>query len=679
MGRFSGSKKFDFLYAYGKVEDLWQEIPAVKKRKRKEKLRRFFKFLKYFIITALVILLLVAGAALMSLKKHYDHAVQGKNQLESAVEEARQGDFSEAEELASRAENNFKALSAGLERAGSGRIISSFPSLKARISGYNHLVDSAALLSVSLRRGSSLGVEAREIIGDAEISNFDQLDKEKKEGLLRLLYESLPEIKGIEADLDLALWNLERVDSKLILPIFSERLERAKEEILDKREDWNRGVKIASLLPKLAGYPGDSDFLVFFQNNDELRPTGGFLGTYGILTTKNGEIERFDTHNIYHMDMPLEGRLGVEPPAPIKRYLNNEWYMRDGNWSPDWPASARKLDWFFHKEEELLPPENKINDFQGDFDGVFAITPEFVTELLAITGPVTIEGKEYHSENFQDLLQYQVERGYEETNTRAWHRKEVIGKILQELKIELFDLASDEWSRVASSFQESLKKKDALLYFHNERYQALARELDWTGHIKDSPADYLMVVDSNMRALKTDSVMERGINYSLESSPNGLFADLRINYSHHGEPSWKVSEYKSYTRVLVPEGSELVEMNRNNLGPSGPSEADVTSVQGKTSFGTFLTLPPGEVGSLNLKYKLPRQAEEYVREKGKYVLLLQKQPGAVLKESSIDIGVDNEIISYQPTGFYATLRGENSVLWESDIVADRKMEVEFEK
>lgn len=678
MGRFFKSKKFDFIQAYEKMGDLWQELPVSKKRTRKKRIKRALKFFGYLGTILLLLLVISLGVVFVDLKKYYTYAMEGKSQLEQAVEEVKKGNFSRAQVLADKSAHNFYSVSQRFDRLESNPLINLSGTLRHQLSNYSDLSDSAFLISTSLKRVSLLGGNVKQILGDREISNFEQLDKEEKEELLRLLYESLAEIRGVEANLDLALWNLEKMDTNLAFFPFSQQLRESQKELAQKRKELGRLSQIFSLIPHMAGYPNNSHFLVFFQNSDELRPTGGFLGTYGILETRSGEIERFDTHNIYHMDMPLEGEMFVEPPEPIGKYLNKNWYMRDGNWSPDWPTTAQKLDWFYHKENQMLPPANRINDFQGQFDGVFAITPEFVSSLLAITGPVTIEGKQYNKNNFKELLQYQVERGYQASNKSAWDRKEVVGEILQELKIKIFNLPSDKWSRVVSALQNSLSRKNILLYFENDNYEKIVQGFDWGGRIKYSPQDYLMVVDSNMGALKTDSVIERGVDYSLEQGLNGIFVDLNINYSHHGEPSWKISGYKSYTRVLVPRGSELLEVKRNNLGPESPADVDTGRVKDKLSWGTYITLEPGEVGNLNLKYKLPADLEKRIQRAGKYVLLLQKQPGVNLKNSLIDISLTNGIKSYKPVGFSASMQDDNSVEWRSDITGDRRIEIELE-
>jgi len=91
----------------------------------------------------------------------------------------------------------------------------------------------------------------------------------------------------------------------------------------------------------IAGYNGSQRYLLLFQNNSELRPTGGFIGTYGILEIANGQIKEFFVDDIYHLDSQVINKLNNQIPAPLEKYLNvKEWYMRDCNWDPDFSFSA---------------------------------------------------------------------------------------------------------------------------------------------------------------------------------------------------------------------------------------------------------------------------------------------------------------------------------------------------
>ena len=77
------------------------------------------------------------------------------------------------------------------------------------------------------------------------------------------------------------------------------------------------------------------------------------MGTLGVLKVKLGDLVYFKTSDAYHLDMPasLSQDFNVDPPVAIKKYLGvDRWYLRDSNWSPDWPTSAKNIQWFYNME-----------------------------------------------------------------------------------------------------------------------------------------------------------------------------------------------------------------------------------------------------------------------------------------------------------------------------------------
>jgi len=416
--------------------------------------------------------------------------------------------------------------------------------------------------------------------------------------------------------------------------------------------------------------------LVLLQNNDELRPTGGFLGTYGILEIKDGDISRFDTHDIYHLDMPVKDKINVIPPEPLKKYLEaDRWFMRDSNWSPDWPTAASEIKRFYKKEDRLLPPENQINNFSGEFSGIVAITPKFVTDLLAIAGPVFVSGEEYNKDNFQRLLQYKVEADYIQLGIPSWQRKEVIGELVKELKIKLFDLPFSSWRQILARFEENILEKDILIYLKDELAQKLVKDLGGAGEVKEIDGDYLMAVDANLAALKTDAVINRNISYELEQRAGGLLAKLKISYAHNGGFDWRTTRYRTYTRVYIPAGAKLTRVKINNEDKN-VDEVDIASKFNKTVFGAFVSIEPGKIGSLYFEYKLPVNLEKLV-ENGNYSLYVQKQPGNNVENLAVDLKFKNKVKSYNPVGFSAERESDEGIRWETDLRTDKAFEVNF--
>ena len=136
-----------------------------------------------------------------------------------------------------------------------------------------------------------------------------------------------------------------------------------------------RGKIAIPILAKLLAEGEHKEYLVLLQNNMELRPTGGFLGSYARVSFTDGYLETIKVEDIYVPDGQLPGY--VEPPAPIKQYLNsNGWLLRDSNWDPDFSQAAPIIEWFFEQGKE---PEA---------EGVVAVNLFVAQDLMRAVGPV---------------------------------------------------------------------------------------------------------------------------------------------------------------------------------------------------------------------------------------------------------------------------------------------------
>lgn len=661
------NKKIDFLKAHERLEDL---VESLHRHGQKKKAKGFLPFLKYLVIFISVLFILagvIAGILFFKFKNIYDLALSARSSFNSSVDSARNRDFGGMGESSLAAENSFAALAAELSSLRKNIFFKNLKIGEKELNDIDYIVASAGTVSRSLTQASLIGEQFDKLMGGKFGASFSEFTPEQKTALLKFIYESGPELNGVKADLELASLNMERVDGGGLLSPFKVKIFELKDQLKKASVLMSQAVLASELAPEFFGYPDQSTFLVLFQNNDELRPTGGFLGTYGILQTKNGDFVRFDSHDIYHMDEPMEAGhlLSLVPPEPIRKYLNKSWYMRDANWSPDWPTSAQQIVWFYNKENPLLPPKNQINNFTGAFNGVIAITPDFVESLLALIGPVEINGEQFTKDNFTTLLQYKVEQDFASQNVTSWQRKEVVGKILEEIKKKVFNLNYSQWPSAAEKISAAIEKKDILLYFKNDYLEGLAKELNAGGEIKAAEGDYLMLVDSNMAALKTDAVMQREIDYQLRQKPDGLYADLKIVYTNTGKADWRTSDYKDYARIYLPEGIEL----KNAVGFS---VLDKVYKEGdKTVIGGLLYVRLGKSTTLNISYKLPASLAKQYRQ-GNYQLYVQKQPGSRVNSLKIDVMAPIAIKSYNPAG--AKVDG-NNIIWTSGLETDKEFEI----
>lgn len=458
--------------------------------------------------------------------------------------------------------------------------------------------------------------------------SFQDLSAEEKRSILARFEAQLPRLREARDRVGIALEAWDRIPQDRMAYPLRVLLGSLAKTLPVFKTQLDEMVRLAELAVPLFGYPKPKTFLILLQNADELRPSGGFIGTIGILTVDGGEIKRLEFQDVYAIDGLSASAWKDAPPEPMLKYLGvKAWFLRDRNWSPDFSVSAEQVIQTF--EREVSGSRFQVSGF----DGVIAFEPEFFRRLLVLTGPITVEGKTFTAENFFTELEYDVEQGFLTNGIPVRQRKEIVKKVGDELVARMFGLPSSVWPELLRVLTDSLDQKDLLVYTRDPRLQSMIDARGWSGRTRSTEGDYLEVVDANLAALKTDGVMDKRIRYEVDvTTPGGLLATVTLKYMNTNRKiDWRRTRYRDYVRVYVPEGSELVSSEgamQNDKHLSGgvfvPGTVDVMRDLGKTVFGAFWSLEPGESRELKFVYRLPPS----IVGQGSYQLLVQKQPGS---------------------------------------------------
>jgi hypothetical protein len=387
---------------------------------------------------------------------------------------------------------------------------------------------------------------------------------------------------------------------------------------------------ISRVLPQVSGYPESRTYLLLLQNNTELRPTGGFIGTYGIIKVKDGELTEFYTKDVYSLDNPAaEAGFDIDPLWQYKKYLKvDQLFFRDANWSPDFPTAANTLIQFFKEEKEI------VGETDWHIDGVIATTPKLIEELIGVFGGIEVEGELFTKENFVELLEYKVEVDWHQQGLEVDARKDIIGKIGSVLKEKIFALSPLELKNIVLLATDLFKTKDLLMYDIDPAVLGILKANNWTGELNSVDSDYLMIVDANLASLKTDEVIDRVISYDLEEKDGKLIATATMNYNNtntmplDGKNNWKYTRLNSYARFYVPNGSKLISSDGSMAAEFSSEAGEITETNefGKTVFAGYISILPGEKKSFTMVYELPDYIYQQYKA-GQYSLYVQKQSG----------------------------------------------------
>ncbi len=398
---------------------------------------------------------------------------------------------------------------------------------------------------------------------------------------------------------------------------------------------------LIKILPSLLGDPVEKKYLVIFQNDKEIRPTGGFITAYAVFNIDKGVLRVDRSDDIYSLDAGISGK--PTAPAPILKYLANVplLNLRDSNLSPDFITSMDAFNALYKKASEYT----KV-------DGIIALdTNVLVSTIKILDDEVYAGGVRFTSKNDPrcDCPQviYELERlistpksvDLKVTTLAAVQsqRKDLIGTLLYAIMDKALKSSPKlYWGLLFQDMLAQVQQKHIMFDIYNQDAQSGIEALNAAGRIRPFEGDYLHINEANFGGAKSNLFVQEAVNQNYEVAGDGTITKkITINYKNTHAPSDCNLErgnlcinaiLRDWFRIYVPKGSKMVD--------SKGSEVKMISYQelGKTVFEGFLTVRPLGVATFNISYTLPFKVSN-----GNLPLLIQKQPGTDRNEYTIDV------------------------------------------
>ncbi|NOQ68186.1 DUF4012 domain-containing protein [Patescibacteria group bacterium] len=564
-------------------------------------------------------------------------STQAYDYLKQAGQSASNQDFENSINDFDSARLNFLKTKTEIEKFGLGvsGAISNLP-INSPISTAKYLAEAGENISLAGKNISALF---------EKISKLDQ-----KNFLIGSSLNLQTDIGNIALNLKNAENNLNKVDLNYIPEEFREKIKLSKKELPAIANNFKNLSEDYRAITEILGNDRPQKYLILFQNNSEIRPTGGFIGSYGILDIENGEIKNLFIDGIFNPDGQLEEK--IVPPMPIQK-ISAAWSMHDANWFPDFPTSAKKIALFYEKTGGPT------------VDGVIAITPDVLEKMLKVTGPIEMQeyGMTINEENFLTKTQLQVEELYDkEENSPKKFLSDLAPKIIEKM-LTTDNLNSQEKVQKYLSFinimEENLKEKHIIFYHRDTKIEDMIIKRGWGGQVLNSSDNYLSIVHANINGYKTDAVIDEQIDHETEILNDGsIINTVIITRKHLGGNSdfnWYNRVNSDYMRVYVPLGSVLLEAKGHTTQEYEPpidysdfkTDPDVKKIEdtiridpdsgthifeesGKTVFGNWVYVSPQETVEVTYKYQLPYKInfDSFTKPADKYSILIQKQLGS---------------------------------------------------
>ncbi|MBP9719127.1 MAG: DUF4012 domain-containing protein [Candidatus Levybacteria bacterium] len=440
--------------------------------------------------------------------------------------------------------------------------------------------------------------------------------------------------------------------------------------------------------PTLLGMDGKKTYLLLFHNNAELRPAGGFIGSYGLLTLDKGSISDFQIHDVYDADGQLKGH--VEPAYPFRRYMGIvHQYMRDSNYAPDFPTAASTSANMFAMETNQ------------SVSGVIGIDTSFVKSLVEALQPIYVpDYKEtVTAENFYMVTQSHAEKDFFPGSTQ---KKDFLRSLFAALQLKLADQKQLPYLSLANVVTKSILEKHIVFAFPDVGLQQLFSANNLSSSLTDSREkkehqynDFFGISETNIGANKANAFVYRKVEQRVALDDVGSIKNtVTIRYKNDSK-DWPGGDYKNYVRIITPKDTQLSEIivdgqkqlvtpaitdyllyERPDFTPPPGLEVETAEEHEKTLFGFLLIVPKGTFKTVTISYVSPTVLD-MGQQTLSYNLWYFKQPGTDAYPYSFIFSYPENFKAFRSSNDLSTVG--NTVVMEKTIVKDQYLYIDLSK
>ena len=403
------------------------------------------------------------------------------------------------------------------------------------------------------------------------------------------------ELEAVRADIDKVDPN--RYPSFLVGKKVNSTIENMK-SLTDQSVNLITSARpLIKILPQILGEPNEKKYLVLFQNDKELRPTGGFITAYAIFRVDSGVIHVDTSGDIYTLDATVPNKPAA--PSELINYLDvNTLNLRDNNLSPDFKVSMES----FYKMYQTAGDYQKV-------DGIIAVDTHALVAAMDILGDVTTDGTTFTTKNDPrcDCPQviYQLESYADvRTNTIVANRKGIIGDLMFAIMTKAFQSSPKKyWGPLFQTMLTEMNDKHVLFYMRDQQAQDAFESVNAAGRILPFQGDYFHLNEANFGGAKSNMFVSESVtqDYNVQSD-GSIVKTVTVTYNNPYPPSncsltaitlCLNAKLRDWFRVYVPEGSQLVSSQGSEVKMKTYNELGKTVFEGFPEVFPFYYYPFG--------------------------------------------------------------------------------------
>lgn len=459
----------------------------------------------------------------------------------------------------------------------------------------------------------------------------------------------------------------------------------------------DQSLSLSLSLPGLLGGAADGPktYLVLVQNEDELRPTGGFITSVGKVVVFDGKLVSWNVEDSYNVDNPDAPYYAA--PWQLDKFMNLPVFLfRDSNWITDYPTAAQWAEYLYALK------------YSYSVDGIIAIDQHVLVRFLDITGPIYLEELDtaISSKNILEVMRAQKIPPPAEERDPDWNRKQFMKPIAAAVLEKLLSGEGFSWKKALQITLELLDERHILVQLDDPALTEILVERNWDGAVRNPGGDFLMIVDSNVGYNKTNAVVSRRFSYDIDlTDPSAPESNIVVFYQNDAQgemgehcaqreldknsPWYAINRcYYNYLRLYLPQGAALLDatphpVTREDmimLEADIPARVDVIEweeIENIQVFGTLFFVRMGESLETGFHFKLPSSILQPGPD-GKtqtYHLKIQKQAGIQSVPVTVRVHLPNgaKVQFISPEG----LQEGDNIFFNLELREDIEVEVVF--
>lgn len=429
----------------------------------------------------------------------------------------------------------------------------------------------------------------------------------------------------LEADVRSSRTNLEKISSQEILDL----------DIFALRDKIVPFSNFLGYLPEVLGKDSTKTYLFLFQDSRILRPTGGLIRGFSLVTFSGGKISNIESYDSAFVNKNL--KISMAPPQPLEMYFNQKkWFLRDSNWDLDFSISATQAEWFVDKGLGI------------SVDGVVSINGEFVKSALERLGEISVNGRVINGKNFYSLTQLADVSYY------LSEEPDFFSKVSSEVLNRILNLKDPKKQRsIVDIFLIALEQRDVQLFLNQRNAQRSLSELGWDGALKNLDCKPRCYKDILALAQVSDQVSDLGLirNSQLEISFEEKLIKRSLTLFFENPNS---QTYRNYIRIVAAPDSGFSPFKIYSEGEQQWVYPEIRGLRGFKEAGVFLEILPNTTKKIIFSWEGPLNENLIDLE---YAFLLRKQAGVKPYPVEISVKVPQKIKIFSEVPKILTDRG----------------------